>query len=96
MIREAVDIFEKKLPDGHPRIAAAKSALGECLLALESFDEAERLLLESQTLSEGLSNRSPSLEQTSLKRLIRLYQAWGRPKEAASYRERLDQDREDP
>lgn len=90
VIREAVDIVENKLPDGHPRTAAAKGWLGECLLALESFDEAERLLLESQALIEGSSNRDPSLGQASLNRLIDLYQAWGRPDEAASYKERLN------
>jgi hypothetical protein len=60
--------------------------LGACLADQGRFDESEALLLETyKTLREtrGLKNR---LVQANLVHVIALYDAWGRPDEAAEYR----------
>jgi serine/threonine protein kinase/Tfp pilus assembly protein PilF len=47
LLREAVRILRAKVPAGDRRLAAAQSALGECLTRLGRFGEAEALLVES-------------------------------------------------
>ncbi|HMX25741.1 MAG TPA: tetratricopeptide repeat protein [Blastocatellia bacterium] len=88
-LREAVKIARQALPPGHWRIALAESALGECLTVLRLFAEAEPLLLESYaTLKAKRGERDRSTQRT-LRRIIMLYQAWGKPDKAAQYQELL-------
>ncbi|MEQ1922598.1 MAG: tetratricopeptide repeat protein, partial [Pyrinomonadaceae bacterium] len=68
-LRDAVDLREKNLPQGHFMIALAKSALGECLTTRKKFTEAETLLLESfESLkqSQGAENPRTVLAQNRL------------------------------
>jgi eukaryotic-like serine/threonine-protein kinase len=86
LLRDALAIRSKVLPKGHPDIAESRSALGGCLIQLQRYGEAESLLLEGYPiLSAKRSERSPATQETR-RRLIALYQAWGKPEKAASYR----------
>jgi serine/threonine-protein kinase len=90
LLREALEILRKAVPKDHWWTADAESGLGSCLVALRRYDEAEPLLVESySTLKAKRGERNKLTEQT-LKRLVDLYEAWGKPEQAAESRARLE------
>jgi eukaryotic-like serine/threonine-protein kinase len=87
--REALAIFRKALPAGHMYTAEAESVLGGCLALSQHYGEAEPLLLGSYPLLKAKTgDRSPETRK-ALQRIVRLYEAWGKPDQAASYRTEL-------
>ncbi len=85
-LNRALEIGRQAFPGGHWRIDVTRSVLGDCWTRAERFSEAEPLLLESyRALQKRQGERSPATLKT-LDRLVRLYQAWGRPEEAAQLR----------
>ena len=86
ILREAVRIRTESLPKEHFWVALANGALGECLTIEKRFTDAEPLLLssyESLKNSQGANNPRTGI---ALQRLIALYEAWGKPEQAAHYR----------
>ena len=85
-LRNALAVRAKGLKPGHPAIAGTQGALAECLTAQTRFDEAEPLLVESlAALEKTLGARDPRTARAR-HRLSKLYEAWGKPDEAARYR----------
>ncbi|HEY0404845.1 MAG TPA: serine/threonine-protein kinase [Pyrinomonadaceae bacterium] len=85
-LREALRLRVESLPKEHFWIALANDALGECLTTQQRFTEAEPLLAESYAaLNSRLGLQDPRTVE-ALRRLTRLYQAWGKPEQAAHYR----------
>ena len=85
LIDEAVDIYRKALPR-HWRLHNSESVRGSVLAALERYDEAESLLVVSHSvLRDRTGERSP-YTRDALKRLVVLYEAWGKSERAAEYR----------
>ncbi len=86
LARQCVEVRRRSLPAGHWQVAEAQSLLGACLQARREFESAEELLLQS--LDALRESRGPSDEhtRTAIRRLRKLYEAWGRPLEAAKYR----------
>jgi serine/threonine protein kinase/tetratricopeptide (TPR) repeat protein len=82
--REALAIRQKALPRGHPDIAETESVLGGCLVEAHRYDEAESLLLGSYPILKAKAN--PSARAKGFQRIVRLYQALGKPDKAAEYR----------
>jgi serine/threonine protein kinase len=65
---------------------ASASILGECLTLLKRYDEAERFLNGVYTNSRpNCSEKSPEMVE-ACQRLVKLYEAWGKPEQAARYR----------
>jgi len=64
----------------HKDVAAARGALGASLVAQRRYAEAEPLLVESFAAGGGHSAGQAAA------RLVRLYEAWGRPEKADAYR----------
>ena len=86
LARQAVDGFKR--PEGHWREADAESVLGAALAAQGRFGEAEELLLAGlQALSEDRGEVSLYAREAR-DRVIELYERWGRPREAAAFREK--------
>ena len=86
ILREAVKLRTESLPKEHFWVAVANSALGECLTTQKRFAEAEPLLVESYaSLKSRLGQRDPRTAE-ALQRLVKLYEAWGKPAQAAQYR----------
>ena len=79
LLREAVAIYAAKVPAEDRRSIRAASELGRCLTALERFEEAESLLLESVELMEKSMISDPTLRRETIERIDGLYRAWGRP-----------------
>ncbi len=85
LLCEAVRIRAENVPETHFLRATANGALGEFLTAQERFAEAEPFLLAShQSLESSQAANSPRT-RLALERLVRLYEAWNKPDQAAPY-----------
>jgi serine/threonine-protein kinase len=91
ILREAIRLRTESLPKDHFWVAVANDALGECLTTQKRFAEAEPLLVESySTLNTRLGQQDPRTKE-ALRRLVELYDLWGKPAQAAQYRILLTQ-----
>lgn len=85
-LRNALALRTKALKPGHSATAFTQGLLGECLAAQNRYEEAETLLLESHTaMNKAMGANDPRVQKARL-RLFKLYEAWGRPEQAAAYR----------
>jgi tetratricopeptide (TPR) repeat protein len=85
LVNECVEIRRTALGDNHWLTAEAESVLGECLVVLNRFDEAEPILLSSfATLADDCGD-SHDRTRRARQRLIELYNACGKASEAARY-----------
>jgi serine/threonine-protein kinase len=82
--REALVVLAAAFQEGHEQRAVVESALGEALTAQGRYAEAETLLLGALPSLEAV--RHEDVARTR-ERLAALYDAWGRPEDAARYRE---------
>jgi tetratricopeptide (TPR) repeat protein len=87
LLRESLELRRAALPPGHWLLASSESVLGACLTALRRYPEAEALLLHAQEALLG--SLGPGHERTleARRRLVGLYEAWGRPRLADPFRE---------
>ena len=85
----ALDIRERRKPPGHWKTAKTQSILGAALTGLERFEEAERLLLDSQPRIEMDRGNRHRRNREAIQRIINLYEAWGKPVKAAEWRDQL-------
>jgi serine/threonine protein kinase/tetratricopeptide (TPR) repeat protein len=93
VLRDCLALREKKEPDAWTTFNT-RSLLGEALLGQKHHADAEPLLKAGY---EGLKRRQAKLPPQgqarlteALQRLVQLYDAWGKPDEAARWRQRLD------
>jgi tetratricopeptide (TPR) repeat protein len=93
VLRDCVAIREKKAADDWTTFNT-RSMLGEALVGLKRFGEAERLLVAGY---EGIRARREKIpkeirgirESEAAERLVALYDAWQKPDEAARWRARI-------
>ncbi len=86
----ALEIRTTRLGEDHVDTAETKSALGACLTSANRFAEAEPLLLEGYAvLQQARGSRTDTSIRRTLRSLIELYEATGRPDRASVYRDRL-------
>jgi serine/threonine-protein kinase len=88
-LREALALRQQHLPAGAPLTAGAASALGDCLIALGRFTEAEQYLLEADTVLQSNPQSPARRRRETIERLVRLYEQWNKPNAAAQWREQL-------
>jgi serine/threonine-protein kinase len=62
--------------------ADARSVWGGCLVALGRYDEAEPILLDSYQTIRDIHGDGSSFTRVARKRVVDLYEAWGKPAEA--------------
>ncbi len=86
LLHQALEIGRRAFPGGHWRIDMAQSLLGECRIATGRYAQAEPLLLESHRALTSRRGANAPVTLTALDRLVRLYDAWDRPREAARLR----------
>jgi serine/threonine protein kinase/Flp pilus assembly protein TadD len=85
-LREALQIRTRVVPKGHYLFAVSQGALGECLTTEKRYVEAEPFLSESYATLKNVQGDQSPLTQEAARRLITLYQSWGKPEAAARYR----------
>ena len=82
-LRESLALRIKTLPEGHWLIASSESVLGAHFIFARRFADAEALLLPAEKkLVEARGNKAPVVADAR-GRIVRLYEAWGKPAEAA-------------
>lgn len=81
-VRDAIAIFDREFGGDDPLTVAARSLLGGCLAGQECFDDGETLLLAALERQLPAGSVDSKAAHDTLLRLIRLYQAEGRPGEA--------------
>jgi serine/threonine-protein kinase len=86
-LREALAIRKKILPQGDASISSAVSALGECLTVQKRYAEAEPLLTDSYNELKSKLGDQEKRTVEARQRLAKLYDSWGKPDQAAQFRE---------
>lgn len=76
-------IYLSSLPEGHWLTAVAASNEGAALTGLRRFTEAEALLVESYAVLSNDTSAIPAFVDEAGKRLVSLYEVWGKPEKAA-------------
>ncbi|MGH7178987.1 MAG: tetratricopeptide repeat protein, partial [Tepidisphaeraceae bacterium] len=84
LLETTLEIRVRLLPPGHWQIANARSLLGQSLASQKKFEQAEPLLLAGY--NELTDPAQVRRRQAALKRIIDLYEAWGRPRDAEVWR----------
>ncbi len=101
-LRECLEIRKLALPEGDWRVqdagwqvAHVMSLLGASLTGQGKFAEAEPLLLDAYSQMQDNAETIPEdyrddRIREARERIVNLYEAWGKPDQAAKYRVRLD------
>jgi tetratricopeptide (TPR) repeat protein len=89
--RELLEGRRKVLPAGHWRVGEAEARLGECLARLERYSEAETLLKAAHGRLAGAAGppAPAAVVRRAVTELVALYEAWGKPEQAAAWRAKL-------
>lgn len=91
-LRSAIEIDTRALSEDHPRIANSIMMLGTVYMFRGDYEAAEGYLLRALEMSERHVAEGRLISaRGALDTLARLYDAWGRPEEAARYRARVAQ-----
>jgi tetratricopeptide (TPR) repeat protein len=83
---EIVHVGSRSLAPGHWLVWYARCALGECLTALNRFEDAERHLLAARADCRRDGGDVCDYAAAVEERLVLLYEAWGKPDRAESHR----------
>jgi len=86
LYRRSLVIQRKTFPDKSWQIATTKFLLGACLKEEKRYPEAESLMLEAFPIIEKSFGIGHPRAQGAVKRLVDLYEAWGKPDRAAAYK----------
>jgi serine/threonine protein kinase/tetratricopeptide (TPR) repeat protein len=86
LYRQAFDIYLKLLQPDHWMVNRTRSQIGGCLTRLKRFREAEEQLLTAHAGLKTARGEEHALTRKTVSRLIELYDAWGKPDQAAPYR----------
>ena len=84
-LREAIACLRRVFPKGHYATSQALSLLGGCLLDQARYAEAEPPLLEADADLRSRRGVEEKERRAVRERLVRLYQAWGKPQQAARF-----------
>ena len=87
LYRRALALRRAALPPEHTQIGEATGALGACLTALRRYADADTLLLESHRVYLAADGAAGNGTRRAARRLVALYEAWGKVAEAERYRE---------
>jgi tetratricopeptide (TPR) repeat protein len=92
ILRECLDVATEHYPDSW-RFFNIQSKLGDVLVKQERYAEAEPLLIQGYQGIKTREDQVPAQLRSRLveaaERLVRLYEAWGRPEKAAEWRTKL-------
>jgi tetratricopeptide (TPR) repeat protein len=88
LVAERVQDARAEFSSDSPELAAALSDNGKILLDAKAYADAEPLLLEAYRGLEKCTAQDVRLRDV-LEQLVKLYDAWGKPQEAAKWRKKL-------
>lgn len=90
LCRDALNMQRKLLGDGHPQVLPTMGLLGKILTRRQQFAEGETVLLQTYEAARKQSGERAAGTVQSLKNLVELYDAWGKPDQAAAWGEKLE------
>ena len=86
LLRGSLADLQLRMPAGAWQIANAQSLVGALLTARARYEEAERLLTSAHDALLADQGSNSRLTSDARKRVADLYEAWGKPAEAARWR----------
>jgi len=87
--REALELSRRWEISGLGQLAEAEALYGRCLAGLGRFEEAEPLLLSGfEKIGQKLFSAQAEMRHQVIGWIVDLYEAWGKPQEAALWRDR--------
>ena len=86
LIRQALEILNNMLPMEDWRISKSEGVLGTFLTEAGHYEDAERILLNSYSTLKEQKGEQSHYTQSILRRIIKLYEAWGKSGKTAEYR----------
>lgn len=89
--QEACSILQKIHGENHWMPAHCGSLYADFLTKVGRYDEAEARLLKSYSILRETLGHNHRRTVNAVERLVALYEAWGKPKEAAEYRALLEE-----
>ncbi len=92
--KEFDDTAGKALPENSPILLISRGHYGHCLARMDRFEQAERLLLDTLSALETSLGKGNDRTRVVIDYVITLYEAWGKPEQAAEYRARLEEAQE--
>ncbi|MEE9128766.1 MAG: tetratricopeptide repeat-containing protein kinase family protein [Phycisphaerales bacterium] len=84
--RAALEVQRNASPPVPWLIATTENLLGACLVAQQRYEDAEPLLVDSLSVIRARWGDQDPRTEAALDRLVDLYESWGKPDDAASYR----------
>jgi len=88
--------FKQTLPEGHWIIGTAGVNLAEPLISLKRWEQAEGVLLESNSiLEQALGSAHPRAGHCRAA-LVRVYEGWGKPDQAERWKQAPDENKKPP
>ena len=90
LVVEALEILRRKKPPAAWEIARAESVFGACLVQRGRYQDAEEKLLGSYRRLAEARGKQTIHTRDARRRLAKLYDAWGKPEQAATYRDRSE------
>jgi tetratricopeptide (TPR) repeat protein len=88
--KEASARYANSIGSQHWRSATAEGSYGETLVSLGRYEEAEESLLNALSVLRVVEGR-PRRTHRAIEALVALYEAWGKPDNAAEYRALLQE-----
>jgi serine/threonine-protein kinase len=88
-LREALQICRKTLPKGYWVTGQTENLLGSCVAAQRRYQEAEPFLLGGYEIMKTAKGTPPHRLGQALNRIVKMYEAWGKPAKAAEWRKKL-------
>lgn len=95
-LKESLDLRAKYNPPGSWLVASSEGVLGEHYALVKQFPKAEAMLLHSHSVFVSTFGPTHARTMMSAKRLMTLYDLWGRPEKAAPYRALVEVNKPSP
>jgi len=89
ILRRCLEIRREALPEGHVLTAEANMLFGDILVRQERYAEAEPLLVSGCVTVDDSTAVTTKRKKEAHESVITLYEAWGKPAEAAEWRAAL-------
>ena len=87
LLRAALESFRTTCGDEDPRTGMSRTHLGDCLTRMGRYDEAERELIQAIRILD--TDKIRSRTRKTMKLLVALYESWGKPDQASTWRAKL-------
>jgi len=89
LFRVAFEDRRRVLGDEDADTLASLRGLVTCLIELGMFEQAQPLAIEYHDLRQAADEAAPDQTQAAIELLVELYEAWGKPEQAAEWRATL-------